>query len=199
MKRIIIILVLIIICFNGCSVSGKMNLSVFIDNYNHVSGKNIDFTDFSGCRNDIYTEYSFFIEDGISKSKAYVVLKANVDEITECRISCIKLDDLLKTKAINDNDKHLFVEAVKDVSYAFTSENDSALDIKLSNILSDLSSEEKTDTFKNYYMILISNDLTLEFIIRNMHFYEEETTEKPENINSFLNTAPVRTETVPHR
>ena len=110
-----------------------------------------------------------------------------------------KLNNKLEKVEITEKYNDLFFRTVENVGCSFVRSTDDVLLNIFESITADPDVSEKTDKYKDYNFIYISNDICRELIIRNKWFFEEETTEKPENINSFLNTAPIRTETAPHR
>ena len=199
MKKTILILIFVLIfTFNGCSESAEMNLSVFIDYYNTLSVKEIDFTDFSGVTADNGNmEYLLSVKD--NDSTILVKLIEENDEIKECRVILSKLNNKLEKVEITEKYNDLFFRTVENVGCSFVRSTDDVLLNIFESITADPDVSEKTDKYKDYNFIYISNDICRELIIRNKWFFEEETTEKPENINSFLNTAPITTETAPHR
>lgn len=197
MKRIFLLALFMIIAFYGCTAKDNMNLAIFIENYNALSDTEIDFTSFTGRNREDCTEYSFFISEG--NNKVFVTLSEIDKEITECRVTLLKNDSSLNIQKADKVITDLFIKAVRNVAFSFAGLNETEFENTIYKALSDFDVEENTSKYKNYNLIYVSNDLCSEFIIRNKWFYEEETTVKPENINSFLNTAPVRTETVPHR
>lgn len=199
MKKTILILIFVLIfTFNGCSENAEMNLSVFIDYYNTLSVNEIDFTDFSGVIADNGNmEYSLSVKD--NDNIILVKLIEENDEIKECRVILSKLNNKLEKVEITEKYNDLFFRTVENVGCSFIRSTDDVLLNIFESITADPDVSEKTDKYKDYNFIYISNDICRELIIRNKWFFEEETTEKPENINSFLNTAPIRTETAPHR
>ena len=199
MKKTILILIFVLIfTFNGCSENAEMNLSVFIDYYNTLSVNEIDFTDFSGVTADNGNmEYSLSVKD--NDNIILVKLIEENDEIKECRVILSKLNNKLEKVEITEKYNDLFFRTVENVGCSFVRSTDNVLLNIFESITADPDVSEKTDKYKDYNFIYISNDICRELIIRNKWFFEEETTEKPENINSFLNTAPIRTETAPHR
>lgn len=199
MKKTILILIFVLIfTFNGCSENAEMNLSVFIDYYNTLSVNEIDFTDFSGVTADNGNmEYSLSVKD--NDNIILVKLIEENDEIKECRVILSKLNNKLEKVEITEKYNDLFFRTVENVGCSFVRSTDDVLLNIFESITADPDVSEKTDKYKDYNFIYISNDICRELIIRNKWFFEEETTEKPENINSFLNTAPIRTETAPHR
>lgn len=199
MKKTILILIFVLIfTFNGCSENAEMNLSVFIDYYNTLSVNEIDFTDFSGVTADNGNmEYSLSVKD--NDNIILVKLIEENDEIKECRVILSKLNNKLEKVEITEKYNDLFFSTVENVGCSFVRSTDDVLLNIFESITADPDVSEKTDKYKDYNFIYISNDICRELIIRNKWFFEEESTEKPENINSFLNTAPIRTETAPHR
>lgn len=199
MKRLFAVLVIFsFLVFNGCAVKEKMNLAIFINNYNSVSSDLIDFTSFSGTvENEDTTDYTFKIEN--DDKEVYVVLSDVNKEIKECRVVVSKLDKNFKEAPVSDELWDTFKIAAYNTAYAFTFGNSELSEYIVSTMLNDKDIPETTYKSGDYNIIYISNNLCCELIIRNRWLFSEETTVKPENKNNFEFTSPVRTETVPHR
>lgn len=197
-KAVIFFILLFIFTLSGCSENTEMNLSVFIDYYNFLSENKIDYTDFSFNTSETGdVEYFFTVKD--NTNLILVKLIEEFGEIKECRVIMSKLNENAEIIEITEKHRNLFSSTAKKAGCSFARCSDDEIIHIITQITSEPDATEKTEKFKDYNLIYISNDICSEFIIKDKWFFEEETTEKPENINSFLNTAPVRTETVPHR
>lgn len=180
--------------FSSCVQNGNLNLSSFIEKYNELSIQKITYTDFSCETVDEKSEYGY-----MPNPYSLIKLICDNDNIEECKVILSKYKSENEKTELSADDIEAFKSQTQKIVQTFTNFDISEINAILSELFNDFETAEKTVQKGDYYFIYISNELCCEVILRNNLLKETETTEKPENKNSFSVTNGVRTETVPHR
>ena len=204
MKKLVSVFIIIpfTICLVSCTHSEYLNFASFVDNYNH--NDILDYQSFISFYDE--NKGSDIFSCTIRKEKSTVLLNLITDEnsrINQCSITIAKCSENADKINLNSSDINNFKSVCKNAVSAYTYKTSDDSEKLLADF--DFKKAAATDSFEqtkgegSYYMILLSNELSCEFIIKNRWLCDIETTQKPDNKNDFVENTSIRTETVPLR
>lgn len=187
----------VFLMLTACTKSRFMNLGEFIDSFNTVSARQIDYFDFIRSEENGGLCHEAYFADGV----VVKLISGGDKKISECRIAAAKAGKGGEKLDMTQERFDSFISAVDSVCLAFTlgEAGDAAERFGLTAPQSLSAQCEKTAETDGFYLIYLSTPLVSEVMIYNKALHPVEPTEKPENKAPFDDIGETRGFTVPHK
>lgn len=201
MKKTIAAISLVVIftlVMSACSKNQFMDISGFVNSYNRVADKRIEYENIYSYTDEDRIVFEIFF--GADEPTVVLKLIANNDRITSLRIAAAKIDENGSEKPVSTETVSEFITVAKNSIMAFcgfeVAEAEQLLqEFGLYKLQNYGKKGELTKTKDSFYFVYFSDSIICDFIITNTFLEKIEKTEKPESKPAFGNTTKIRTET----